>query len=65
MKLHDKLGALKELAKILGMYPKDLAGAGGLAGAIINQYNFDLSGVPTDELQRIYRLIESATVPPA
>ena len=59
VKLHDKLGALRDLAKILGMYPKEPQAAG-----TINQYNFDLSGVPTDELRSIRRLIDGATVPP-
>ena len=56
--LHDKLGALRDLAKHLGLFPKDGPGVS------VNQYNFDLSGVPTDELEHVSRLIDSATVPP-
>lgn len=59
VKMHDKLGALRDLAKILGYTSGDVP-----AGGVGVQYNFNLSGVPTDELRRIDRLIEEAVVPP-
>lgn len=60
VKMHDKLGALRDLAKILGYSAGDVP-----PGGVGVQYNFDLSGVPTDELRRVQRLIDGATVPPA
>lgn len=57
VKLHDKKGPLELLARHLGLFPKD-------SGVNINQYTFDLSGVPTDELKRVKQLIDRATVPP-
>lgn len=56
-KLAHKDSALKLLAQHVGIIGKE-------GGVNVNNYNFDLSGVPTDELQRVKSLIEHATVPP-
>ncbi len=61
VRLHDKLGALRDLAKILGYVGSEAPEASPGIGV---QYNFNLTGVPTDDLRRIDRLIDEAVVPP-
>jgi phage terminase small subunit len=61
VKMHDKLGALRDLAKILG-YANS---AGDVPpGGVGVQNNFNLAGMPTNDLRRIERLIDEAVVPP-
>lgn len=59
--LNTIVSAQGKLDVILGVTPKD---SGSAVNVNVNQYSFDLSRVPTDELKRVKQLIDRATVPP-